>query len=59
MNVYTDNAILLSQDSAEKLLATLVNDENHLLLRNKFVADIQQNITFLDGGSLVVEVEEI
>lgn len=59
MNVYTDDTISLSQNSAEKLLTTLLTDNNSLLLRDEFVSDVQQNITFLDDGSIVVDVPEI
>lgn len=59
MNVYTDDTIFLSQSSTEKLLTTLLTDDDSLLLRDEFISDIQQNITFLDDGSIVVDVPEI
>ena len=59
MNVYRDDIVLLSQNSTEKLLATLLTDDNSIVLRNEFISDIQQNISYLDDGSIVVDVPEI
>lgn len=59
MTMYTDDTILLSQSSTERLLATLLNDNENLLLRDEFISDIQQHIIFKDDGSIVVDVPTI
>lgn len=59
MNVYDDDVISLSEDSARELLTTLLFDDSSLSLRNEFISDVQNNVSFLDNGNLIVDVPDV
>lgn len=60
MNIYNDDVVFLSEESAEALVSSLLFDREMLSLRDNFVSDIEQNMSILDNGnSIIVEVPDI
>ena len=60
MNIYNDDAIFLSGEAANAFVSSLLLDRESLSLRDKFISDIEQNISFSDdGSSIVVDVPDI
>jgi len=59
MNIYTEDAVVLTQNSAKRLLATLLSDNDSLSRRNAFISDVKQNMTILDNGRIIVDIPGI
>lgn len=60
MNIYNDDAIFLSEESTNTFVHSLTLNTENLSLRDRFVSDIEQNISFSeDGNSIVVDVPGI
>jgi len=59
MNIYNDDAIFLSAETAKAFVSSLRNDKESIFLRDEFISDIEQNIMFSDDGSITLDVPEI
>lgn len=59
MNTYKDGTIVLTSDAEKRFLTTLLTDKESSMLRDRFVAEVQQTITFLDDGKIVVDIPEL
>ena len=59
MNIYNEDAIFLTKESSKELLSSLLFDEHSIMLRDEFLADIKDDISFLDNGDIILEVPDI
>lgn len=59
MNIYNDDVIFLSEEYVNTFMSSLIADKESLSNRDDFIADIKQNISFFDNGSIVVDIPDI
>lgn len=59
MNIYNDDVFFLSEEYVNTFMSSLIADKESLSNRDDFIADIKQNISFFDNGSIVVDIPDI
>lgn len=60
MNIYNDDAILLSEQSTKAFLSSLITRKDSALLRDEFISNIRDSITISDDGeSIIVDIPDI
>ena len=59
MNNYNDDTIILSAESVNTFLNSLLFDKESRIRRDNFIADVRNNIVFSDDGSMVVDIPNI
>lgn len=59
MNIYNEDAIFLTEESSRELVSSLLFDRQSIVLRDEFLSDIKDNITFLDNGDIVLDIPNI
>lgn len=60
MNIYNDDVILLSEQSTKTFLSSLITKNDSISLRDKFIANIKDNILISDNGeSIIVDIPDI